>query len=253
MKIRFLKTASVCLAAALVCVSLVSCGGVSQEDYEKLEKRVAMLEKETGIETKDNEGTSSKLASNRDKSEEAEGSENFDEKEVSDNVRIQQHDYVDNDDNKFSIFTFENNSDYNVNARIKIVTKDKNGKELEEQEKTIKGLPKSKKSYASFKLDPDTETIVRTVSYTEYTSRDNPLDDINARVTKAEGGANIIVKNGSSSEIKNINYMTLFYKGTSLVGFDNGDVPNVSANSSEVIPSEFYEDFDRVEVYFAAK
>lgn len=245
---KFTKIASAVLGAAVLCCSLSACG-VSKTDYEALEKRVAMLEKEAGIESDDkSSGAVSKKASSAD-----ENSENFDEKEVGNNIRVQQHDFIDNDDDKYSIFTFENNSDYNVNARIKIVCKDRSGDELDTQEKTIKGLPKNKKSYVSFKLDDDTETIVRTVSYEEYTSRDNPLDQISARVTKAEGGANVVVKNNGTSEVKNVDYMTLFFKGTNFIGFDSGDVPNVPGSSSEVIPSEFYEDYDRAEVYFTAE
>lgn len=264
---NLLKTALAVVAAVMICVSLAGCG-VSKDDYAALERRVAALEKETGLDSskssdkssgkdtaatdKDSSGSNSSSktkSSSRDNSDDENA--DFDDKDVSDSIDVKQHDYIDNDNNKFSIFTFQNNSDFDVNATIKIVTKDKNGKELEEQEKTIKGLPKDKKSYASFKLDPDTDTIVRTVSYSKFTARDNPIKNINARITKAEGGANIIVKNDGSSSIDGVEYMTLFYKSNDFVGFDNGDVPSIPANSSEIIPSEYYDKFDRAEVYFA--
>lgn len=261
LKSKALKTASVIIAAAVMTGCLAGCGGVSKEDYAELEKRVEQLENEIGNKSdnssssksspKSTPSRSSSSASSSNSSKETNNSdEKFDESKVNADIEVEQHDYVDNDDNKYSFFVFENDSDFNVDVKIKITTKDKNDKTLQEEEKTIKGLPKDKEAYASFALDPDTETIIRTVSYEENTVKENPLDSLTARATKAEGGANITVRNSGTSEVKEIKYLTLFFKGNELVGFDNGAVPSIPAGSSEVIPSEFYNNFDKAEVYF---
>lgn len=261
LKSKALKTASVIIAAAVMTGCLAGCGGVSKEDYAELEKRVEQLEEQIGSKSDSSsssksspKSTPSKNSSSGSSSNSSNASNNsdekFDESKVNEEIEVEQHDYIDDDNNKYSFFVFENDSDFNVDVKIKITTKDKNDKVLEEEEKTIKGLPKDKEAYASFALDPDTETIVRTVSYEENTAKENPLDSLTAKATKAEGGANITVRNSGTSEVKEIKYITLFFKNNNLVGFDNGTVPNIQASSSEVIPSVFYGSFDKAEVYF---
>lgn len=260
LKSKALKTASAIIAATVMTGCLAGCG-VSKSDFEKLEKRVAQLESQIDNSSEKSSSSSSSKSSgsassskNTDNSNSSSSSSSsdskFDESKVSKEIEVEQHDYLDDDGNKFSIFVFENDSDFNVDAEIKITTKDKNNKVLQEEEKTIKGLPKDKEAYASFSLDPDTETIVRTVTYTENTAKENPLAGLTAKATKAEGGANVTIRNSGTSEVKGLKYMTLFFEDDELVGFDNGDIPNIPAGSSEVIPSVFYSNFDKAEVYF---
>ncbi len=240
-----LKTVSVIISAAVITGCLTGCGGISQSDFKRLEERVEQLESKIGSSANSSKNSPAETPS---KSSNA-SNEDFDENKVYDEIKVTQHDFVDNDDNKYSIFVFNNTSDFNVDAMIKITTNDEDGEILQEEEKTIKGLPKGKESYASFALDEDTETIVRTVTYEENTEKENPLDNLSARAAKAEGGANVTIRNNGTSAVKNLKYMTLFFKGKELVGFDNGNVPNISASSSEVIPSEYYGSFDKAEVY----
>ena len=152
LKSKALKTASAIIAAAVMTGCLAGCG-VSKSDFEKLEKRVAQLEsqidnsseKSSSSSSSKSSGSasSSKSTDNSNSSSSSSSSDDkFDESKVGKEIEVEQHDYLDDDGNKFSIFVFENDSDFNVDAEIKITTKDKNNKVLQEEEKTIKGLPK---------------------------------------------------------------------------------------------------------------
>ena len=247
-----IKTAAIAISALLAASCLAGCG-VSKSDYNELERKVDQLEKQVE-ELGEKSSVSPTSAPGKNSSSSAKStsapSEKFDENRVNSEIDVEQYDFVDDNNDKYTIFVFENDSDFNVNAHIKLTAKDADDNILHEEEKTIKGLPMDGEAYVSFALDTDTETIVRTVTYEENSSKDNPLGKLSARATKADGGANITVRNSGTSEAEGLKYMTLFFEDDEVVGFDNGDVPSIASGSTAVIPSVFYGSFDEAEVYF---
>lgn len=87
--------------------------------------------------------------------------------------------------------------------------------------------------------------------YKEYKGNDTSIGDISAKAIRAQGGANITIRNSSSSKAEDIKYLTLFFSGDDLVGFDSDKVPDIEASSSETIASICYEEFDSPKVYVA--
>ncbi len=249
------------LAASMAVISLTAC--VSEADFKKLEKRVASLEQQLESEgsssasenqsraTSSPKETSSPNETTSPKESPDKNDADFDADEISDDINVEEHDFIDDDGNKFSFFVFSNKSDFDVTAKIKIVCKDKDGKELEDSEEIVEGIPKGKTSFASFAVDKDTETIVRTVTYEEYDEKINPLSSVSAKSSKAQGGANIAVTNTGSNAAKDLKYLALFFKGNDFVGFDSEKLPDLAASSNESVSAVCYEDFDTVEVYLS--
>lgn len=244
------------LSAMLAAGTLAGCSNVSKSDFDALEKRVEALEKGTDSESgnknsfetnKSGKSTASPKTSSKPSSDNGE----FDSENVSKEIDVKEYDYIDADDNKFSFFIFDNTSNFDVNAKIEIVCKDADDNVLQESEKKVPGLSKGESSFASFAVDKDTETIVRTVYYEKYKDKDTSIGDISAKAIRAQGGANITIRNSGSSEAEDIKYLTLFFSGDDLVGFDSDKVPDIEASSSETIASICYEEFDSPKVYVA--
>ena len=51
--------------------------------------------------------------------------------------------------------------------------------------------------------------------------------------------------------LEDIKYLTLFFSGDDLVGFDSDKVPDIEASSSKTLASVCYEEFDSPKVYVA--
>ena len=233
------------LSAMLAAGTLAGCSNVSKSDFDALEKRVEALEKGTDNESGDKNSSETNksgksTASPKTSSKPSSDNGEFDSENVSKAIDVQEYDYIDADDNKFSFFIFDNTSNFDVNARIEIVCKDKDDNILQ-----------GESSFASFKVDKDTETIVRTVYYEEYKGKDVSIGDISARAIRAQGGANITIRNSGSAEAEDIKYLTLFFSGDDLVGFDSDKVSDIEASSSKTLASVCYEEFDSPKVYVA--
>lgn len=243
---KFKSIVAVC-SAIFLAVTLTSCG-VSKSDYKALEKRVSALE-EMHNQNTESQNTSSAKSRQNTNSENAD----FDEKTVNDDIDIEQYDYIDDNDKKYSIFVFENNSDFCVDVNLEVTAKDEEDNILHKEEKSITGLPNDGKAYLAFELDDDTDTLMRTVRYSENTSDDNLLKNVTAKAIKAEGGANITLRNyaKTDTDTSNLKFMALYFEDGELVGFDSQDISDYLSSSSSmtVIPSEFYGLYDDVEVY----
>lgn len=87
--------------------------------------------------------------------------------------------------------------------------------------------------------------------YEEYKGKDVSIGDISARAIRAQGGANITIRNSGSAEAEDIKYLTLFFSGDDLVGFDSDKVSDIEASSSKTLASVCYEEFDSPKVYVA--
>ncbi len=254
---KYIKFLSAILTVAVV-FSLSGCG-VSEADYKKLERRVAALEEAVNNDTSnsynsvtDNSATDSPSAmSDASGSSKTNSSGSFDAEEVSDDIDIQEYDYIDNNGDKYAFFIFSNGSDYDVTAKIKVVYKDSNGNELDTDTKNVIGIPESQRSYAGFRVDKNTATIVRTVTYSEYDQNPNMLSDLVITPEAVQGGAKISFNNIGSVKTDDIRYLTLFFKNNKFVAFDSDELTDIEPGSNVTINSAYYGDFDNVDVVAA--
>lgn len=252
---KFFKLSACALAALITAVSVTGC--VSEADYKRLERRISALEEIHGVDgsseqTDEQDNSSSDESSDRDDSENSENSSaDFDAERVSEEVDVEEYDYVDSDGDKFAFFVLENNSDFDVNARVNVVSRDQNNRELDEEEKSVEGIPAGGESFVSFSVDRDTATIVRTVTYSEFRDETNPLDQLSARASRNQNGSDITVTNSGAEDVENAKYLALYFSGNTLAGFDADDVPQVSSSSNSRISSVCYENFDTVRVYLS--
>ena len=242
---------------------LAGCG-VSESDYKSLERRVSALEEMYGSDSGSSKKSSSNASSDStpnpkstarpssgSNNDSASGSSGFDPETVGQDIDVDEYDYVDDNGSKFAFFVFDNKSEFNVNVQVDIECKDESGKSLKTDDEMIRGLEKGKRSYVGFELDKNTDTIVRTLNYTEFSGRTSVISDVTARASKAQGGANLTIINNGSNGTDDLKYLTLFFKGSDLAGFDSGEVPNISPNTNSTIPSVFYDDYDTVDVLIA--
>ncbi len=260
---KIVKSLAPFICAAVMAVPLSGC--VSDSEFESLKERVAALEEMYGSDDPSGSGSSRENSSSRatakpendkdknsnsDKNDSS-SNEEFDPETVGDDINVEEYDYIDNGGEKYAFFTFENNSKFDVDADVEIECRDIDGKVLDTEDKTLLGLTSGNRSYAAFKLEPNTETIVRTVNYTENRGGGPSLDDIRARASRAQGGANITVANNGSESADDLKYLTLFFSGEKLAGFDSNDVATIGPGENATFPSEFYGEFDRVDIYIA--
>lgn len=252
---KYIKFLSAVLTAAVV-FALTGCG-VSEADYKKLERRVSALEaivdSDTNSSYTNNSPTNNTSAAPDDSASSAKTKSNgsFNAEEVSNDIEIQEYDYIDDNGEKYAFFIFCNNSDYDVTAKIKVVYKDSNGNELDSDTKRVIGIPASQRSYAGFRVDRNTETIVRTVTYSEYKDSSNMLSDLTIASEIVQGGAEISFRNTGSVKTDDIRYLTLFFKNNKFVAFDSDELTDIAAGSNVTIISEYYGEFDDVDVVAA--
>ncbi len=259
---KIVKTLAPFMCTAVMAVSLSGC--VSDSEFESLKQRVAALEDMYGSD--DVSGSSSsrgdsrataKPENDKDKDKDSKSDKNdsaaneeFDPETVGDDIKIEEYDYIDSNGAKYAFFTFENRSEFDVDADVTIECSGTDGKVLDTEDKTLSGLTSGSRSYVGFELETETETIVRTVRYSE--NRDgNTLDEVGARASRAQGGANVTVANSGSEPAENLKYLTLFFSGDKLIGFDSDDVAPLGPGENVTIPSVFYGEFDRVDIYIA--
>ena len=248
-----LKKIAIIIAAALAIGSLTGCG-VSKSEFNSLKQRVEALEKMYDSDDLNEIDTTSRSTAKPSSDVDEDTSPfKFNPDTVGDDVEITEYDFIDPDGKKFAFFVFENNSNYDVEAIISIECKNDDGRVLDNEEKTVPGIAAGQSSFASFELDDDTETIVRTVSYRE--NRGTSLDTIRVRAAKAQGGANVSIANSGNDYADDMKFLTLYFKrdktDETMVGFDSYDLPELSPGESTTIPSEYYGEYDRVEVYIA--
>lgn len=137
------------LSAMLAAGTLAGCSNVSKSDFDALEKRVEALEKGTDNESGDKNSSETNksgksTASPKTSSKPSSDNGEFDSENVSKAIDVQEYDYIDADDNKFSFFIFDNTSNFDVNARIEIVCKDADDKVLQESEKKFPDYQKAR-------------------------------------------------------------------------------------------------------------
>ncbi len=264
MKLKLiLKTAALVMAAVVAAASLSGCG-VSKSEFNSLKERVAALEDMYGTDIPETASSGSSRASkatprpteeperdDRSSDENNKSSEKFDSDTVGEDIDVIEYDYLDNDGKKFAFFVFDNDSDYDVDADISIECRGSNDRNLGKDSKTLKNLESGQRSYVGFELDEDTETIVRTVNYNESRLRGTRLSDIGARAARAQGGVNLTVTNNGADDADDLKYLVIFFDGSSMVGFDSNNLPNLKAGENVTLPSVCYEDFDRADVFIA--
>lgn len=250
------------ISLAVTAGCLAGCG-VSESDYKSLERRVAALEEmygsSSGSSSKKSNSTPSPDSSDNTRSTARPGGDSgsnsansdFDPETVSKDIDVDEYDYIDDKGNKFAFFVFDNKSEFDVDVQVDIECRDESGKSLKTDDDTIRGLKKGHRSYAGFELDKNTDTIVRTLNYIKFSGRTSVISDVTARASKAQGGANLTIINNGSNGTDDLKYLTLFFNGSDLAGFDSGDVPNISPNSNSTIASVFYGDYDTVDVLIA--
>lgn len=263
MKLKtFIKTAALIMAVAVSTAALSGCG-VSKSEFNSLKERVDALEEIHGSDILDDspqnaktpkstpKSTADKSRSEEKDDENSASDDKFDSDKVGEDIEVEEYDYIDSDNKKFAFFIFNNGSDFDVDANVKIECKDSGGKSLGDDEKDLINLESGQRSYLGFELDPDTETIVRTVRYDESSLRGTRLSDINARAARAQGGVNVTVANIGRGDADGLKYLVLFFDGNKLVGFDSSSLPEIFAGQNTTVPAVCYEDFDRADVFLA--
>ncbi len=264
MKLKFIsKTAAIVMAAAVAAASLSGCG-VSKSEFNSLKERVAALEDMYGTDIPNTASSGSGKASKatpkptepperdeKNSDDDNKSKEKFDSDTVGEDIDVIEYDYLDDDGKKFAFFVFDNDSDFDVDADISIECKDSSDKNLGKDSKTLKNLESGQRSYVGFELDKDTDTIVRTVDYKESSLRGTHISDIGARASRAQGGVNLTVTNNGADDSDDLKYLVIFFDGSSMVGFDSNDLPNLKAGENITLPSVCYDDFDRADVFIA--